>query len=273
MELAQLAVFVRPPNSGTVKTRLATRFGDVGAARLYRAFAEDTIALCSRVRAAGRVHLALWSDGSDETVSDWAERLETSPRIQPEGDLGVRLAAAFEEGLRATNASSSSVATCPRCRSSSSAPPLIPSSRARSCSAQPMTEATTRSGLPGASVRASKGCAGLRKTLLQIPSKRTPHDSPRCSRHGTTSTSPKTWTCFARIFRSMPVRLLQRRAAWRSSLAFKDKASTAARFRPEAFERANGRRAPRPSVAARRSSGSERDLRGFARAPRRSIRD
>jgi glycosyltransferase A (GT-A) superfamily protein (DUF2064 family) len=46
------------------------------------------------------VHLALWSDGADETVADWAKRLSTTPRIQPEGDLGVRLAAAFDEGLR-----------------------------------------------------------------------------------------------------------------------------------------------------------------------------
>ncbi|MGB5374325.1 MAG: TIGR04282 family arsenosugar biosynthesis glycosyltransferase [Polyangiales bacterium] len=100
MELAQLAVFVRAPTPGKVKTRLATRFGDAGAARLYQAFAEDTIALCSRVRAAGRVDLALWSDGFDDKVSDWAKRLGTSARIQPEGDLGVRLAAAFDEGLR-----------------------------------------------------------------------------------------------------------------------------------------------------------------------------
>lgn len=99
MELAQLAVFVRPPTSGTVKTRLAARLGRDGAAKLYRAFAEDTIELCSRVRAAGRVQLAVWSAGCDEAVSDWAERLGTSPRIQPEGDLGVRLAAAFDQGL------------------------------------------------------------------------------------------------------------------------------------------------------------------------------
>ncbi|MGB5266846.1 MAG: TIGR04282 family arsenosugar biosynthesis glycosyltransferase, partial [Polyangiales bacterium] len=100
MELAQLAVFVRPPTSGTVKTRLAARFGDEGAARLYQAFVDDTIALCARVRAAGRVHLAVWSAGSDEAVSNWADRLGTSPQIQPEGDLGVRLAAAFDQGLR-----------------------------------------------------------------------------------------------------------------------------------------------------------------------------
>lgn len=100
MELAQLAVFVRPPTSGTVKTRLATRFGEAGAAQLYRAFVEDTIALCARVRAAGRVDLALWSAGPAPIVSEWAERLGTTPRLQPEGDLGVRLSAAFDEGLR-----------------------------------------------------------------------------------------------------------------------------------------------------------------------------
>jgi rSAM/selenodomain-associated transferase 1 len=99
MELAQLAVFVRRPTAGTVKTRLAARFGAEGAALLYRAFVEDTLALCARVRAAGRVDVVLWSDGSDSTVSQWAETLETCPRLQPEGNLGVRLAAAFEEGL------------------------------------------------------------------------------------------------------------------------------------------------------------------------------
>ena len=100
MELAQLAVFVRPPTAGTVKTRLAMRFGDEGAAMLYTAFVEDTVRLCSRVLAAGRVDVAIWSAGPGEIVSDWAERLGTRPLLQPEGDLGVRLRAAFDEGLR-----------------------------------------------------------------------------------------------------------------------------------------------------------------------------
>ena len=46
MELAQLAVFVRPPTAGKVKTRLATLFGEDGAAELYEAFVEDTLRLC-----------------------------------------------------------------------------------------------------------------------------------------------------------------------------------------------------------------------------------
>jgi len=101
MELAQLAVFVRPPTAGKVKTRLAALFGERGAAALYQAFVEDTVHLCSRVRAAGRVDVALWSAGpQDDIVSEWANRLGVPVRLQPEGNLGVKLAAAFEEGLR-----------------------------------------------------------------------------------------------------------------------------------------------------------------------------
>jgi len=100
MGLAQLAVFVRPPEAGAVKTRLAAELGADGAARLYAAFVEDTLALCSRVRDAGRVDVALWTAGPAAAVSEWAERLGTSAQLQPEGDLGARLSKAFEDGLR-----------------------------------------------------------------------------------------------------------------------------------------------------------------------------
>jgi len=101
MELAQLAVFVRPPTAGKVKTRLSALFGERGAAELYRAFVEDTLDLCLRVAATGRVDVALWSAGpDDEIVSEWADRLGTPLRLQPPGDLGVKLTAAFDEGLR-----------------------------------------------------------------------------------------------------------------------------------------------------------------------------
>jgi rSAM/selenodomain-associated transferase 1 len=100
MALAQLAVFVRPPTPGQAKTRLAGIFGEHGAAELYRAFVEDTLDLCLRVRAAGRVDVALWSTGpDDEIVSEWANRSGTPLQFQPPGDLGARLTAAFDEGL------------------------------------------------------------------------------------------------------------------------------------------------------------------------------
>jgi hypothetical protein len=101
MALAQLGLFVRPPAEGGAKTRLAELLGDHGAAALYAAFVEDALRLCERVHAAGRVDIALWSTGpNDETVSSWASRLGTTVRLQPPGDLGVKLGAAFEHGLQ-----------------------------------------------------------------------------------------------------------------------------------------------------------------------------
>ncbi len=99
MDLAQLAVLVRPPAEGLVKTRLSEELGCAGAASLYHAFVEDTLTLCERVREIGRIEITLWaSELGDPTVSDWARRLGAVARRQPEGDLGVRMSVAFEEG-------------------------------------------------------------------------------------------------------------------------------------------------------------------------------
>jgi rSAM/selenodomain-associated transferase 1 len=100
MELAELAVFVRAPVPGSVKTRLHSALGPGGATELYRAFVEDVVARCQRVREAGRVGIALWADdASDPTVGAWAAALGTEPLQQPDDDLGVRLTQAFETGL------------------------------------------------------------------------------------------------------------------------------------------------------------------------------
>jgi rSAM/selenodomain-associated transferase 1 len=84
-----------------VKTRLESAFGEEGAAALYRAFVEDTLDLCARVRDAGRVDVALWAAEIDEpVVTEWGRRLGITPLRQPDGDLGARLTTAFERGLR-----------------------------------------------------------------------------------------------------------------------------------------------------------------------------
>lgn len=100
MELAQLAVFLRPPVAGNTKTRLAESLGERGAADLYAAFVDDTLSLCAEIRSRGRVDLAVWCAGvPDDRVATWAARRGFDVRRQPDGDLGVRLDAAFEEGL------------------------------------------------------------------------------------------------------------------------------------------------------------------------------
>lgn len=100
MEIAELAVFLRPPTESSVKTRLRPILGDEGVTMLYQAFLEDTMRLCGRVREAGRIAIALWVDGAeDRWISRWADELDAEAHRQPEGDLGVRLGAAFDHGL------------------------------------------------------------------------------------------------------------------------------------------------------------------------------
>ena len=101
MELAQLAVFVRPPIAGEAKTRLARVLGDEGAAALYDAFVDDMLGLCARVREAGRIDLAVWSAGPpQEAVNRWALQHGAQIHLQPAGDLGAKLSAAFDKGLQ-----------------------------------------------------------------------------------------------------------------------------------------------------------------------------
>ncbi len=99
MAVAQLAVFVRPPEAGKAKTRLSTALGAEGAAALYRAFIEDTLRLCERVQASGRVDVALWATSTDDEVQRWADRLGVEPLVQRGDDLGARLLSAFDAGF------------------------------------------------------------------------------------------------------------------------------------------------------------------------------
>ncbi|HEY7636445.1 MAG TPA: TIGR04282 family arsenosugar biosynthesis glycosyltransferase [Gemmatimonadales bacterium] len=84
-----LALFLKAPRIGTVKTRLATEVGDRRALRLYRVLVSRTIAA---VREAG-LDVIIWftpGDAASEMrfwLGDWDFRPQAS------GDLGARLAA------------------------------------------------------------------------------------------------------------------------------------------------------------------------------------
>lgn len=100
MELAQLAVFIRSDSAGAVKTRLASLLGAEGASDLYDAFVEDELGLCARVRDVGRVDIALWTTGAPtQAIERWGHDHDAETRRQPEGDLGERLSAAFDQAL------------------------------------------------------------------------------------------------------------------------------------------------------------------------------
>jgi rSAM/selenodomain-associated transferase 1 len=86
-DLTPLAIFARLPAPGTVKTRLAPELGDEGAARLYRAFVDDTIAAG---RATEGLAPELWlSSGPGEACLGLVDDLPV--REQPAGDLGERM--------------------------------------------------------------------------------------------------------------------------------------------------------------------------------------
>ena len=99
----RVAVFARAPRLGRVKTRLAR---DVGAKRAL-AVHRELAALTLRRLASGAARFAteVWVDGDGaepaevEEVEEW--RRSFPIRRQPEGDLGGRMAAAFEDGVTA----------------------------------------------------------------------------------------------------------------------------------------------------------------------------
>jgi rSAM/selenodomain-associated transferase 1 len=88
-ERRALAVIAKEPVAGQVKTRLATEFGDHGAAALAAAMLADTIAVVRRV--AAEPWLCFAPAGAGERMA----RLAPGFRLLPQsgGDLGDRLAA------------------------------------------------------------------------------------------------------------------------------------------------------------------------------------
>lgn len=95
-----LAVFVKAPVAGRVKTRLAAEIGARAAADLYRALARSTVAAC----VAASHDTAVWFTPTQArpSIRDWLGDLAIAEyRAQPAGNLGVRLIAAFQHHFRA----------------------------------------------------------------------------------------------------------------------------------------------------------------------------
>lgn len=90
-------VFVRAPDAGRVKTRLAAALGAEGALRVYRRLAEHTVREARAVDAELRIHFT--PAGREHEVRAW---LGHGPRYlaQAEGDLGARIEAAFRAAFQ-----------------------------------------------------------------------------------------------------------------------------------------------------------------------------
>lgn len=81
-----LCIFVKAPQAGAVKTRLAATIGATAAAELAEAFFWDTLALAERLAS---VHVVVALSGDERLLPALRGRVDLWP--QGDGDLGARL--------------------------------------------------------------------------------------------------------------------------------------------------------------------------------------
>jgi rSAM/selenodomain-associated transferase 1 len=91
-----IIIFIKNPQLGRVKTRLAATVGDARALRIYQALMTHTRQVAEAVEAH---RLLLYSDFVDE-ADEWSAAL-FQKGLQHPGDLGQRMAAAFEVAFEA----------------------------------------------------------------------------------------------------------------------------------------------------------------------------
>ncbi len=93
-----LLVFVKEPSPGEVKTRLAQAIGAKAAAELYRLLTEEVL---RRTAPAGSEYRRLLFFAPPQASPAMASWLPGETLVeQVEGDIGARMAAAFEEAFR-----------------------------------------------------------------------------------------------------------------------------------------------------------------------------
>ncbi len=93
--MARLLVFLKAPEPGRVKTRLAASVGPEKACEFYRELVETLI---GRIEAYPRVELRVAPDEALVSVADWSR---SGWEVLPQGDgsLGDRLARAFRDAF------------------------------------------------------------------------------------------------------------------------------------------------------------------------------
>jgi len=93
-----LLVFLKEPRPGQAKTRLLPALHPALAARFYRLLAEEEVHRTAPVADEYARLFCFTPAGAREAIARWFPGEELWP--QPEGDLGIRMAAAFDEGFR-----------------------------------------------------------------------------------------------------------------------------------------------------------------------------
>jgi uncharacterized protein len=95
---ALVLVFVRGPERGRVKTRLAADIGDDAALAVYQRLGRHTVDAARALGSAVRVRVCHTPDGAGDAVAAWLGG-GVEYRGQGEGDLGGRMARAFADAF------------------------------------------------------------------------------------------------------------------------------------------------------------------------------
>ncbi|MCB0630780.1 MAG: TIGR04282 family arsenosugar biosynthesis glycosyltransferase [Saprospiraceae bacterium] len=95
MSRQALLVFIRNPEIGKVKTRLAQDLGDLEALRIYNTLLAHT----RQVTLAVDAHRLLFYSNFIDRNDEWPDR-RFDKHLQPKGDLGNRMQQAFEMALK-----------------------------------------------------------------------------------------------------------------------------------------------------------------------------
>lgn len=96
MSLKRLIVFTRYPEAGKAKTRLIPALGAEGAAQLQRQMTEHTIAQVKVLAAAYPLSIEVRYAGGDRNLMQTWLGPDAAYRPQSSGDLGIRMADAFQ---------------------------------------------------------------------------------------------------------------------------------------------------------------------------------
>ncbi|MBW4582637.1 MAG: TIGR04282 family arsenosugar biosynthesis glycosyltransferase [Tildeniella nuda ZEHNDER 1965/U140] len=92
----RLIIFTRYPEAGKAKTRLIPALGAEAAAELHRQMTEYTLAQVKRLQQSLSLTVEIWFAGGDRIQMQTWLGSDLSYQPQPEGDLGDRMAQAFQ---------------------------------------------------------------------------------------------------------------------------------------------------------------------------------
>lgn len=92
----KLIVFTRYPEPGKTKSRLISVLGIEGAAKLHRQLAEGAIAQAKKIQNYREIYLEIYFTGGDQQLMEEWLGNDVFYQNQVEGDLGTKMAAAFQ---------------------------------------------------------------------------------------------------------------------------------------------------------------------------------